>query len=96
MLAATCSAPGFGAGVDQDVAVAAGDEDRGDPARADEIGVAVDPHRRRGLVPIVRAGARRDPLRPGLLDRRARPLDLLRRAAEREDDLLRERGEERG
>ena len=54
MLAAMSSAPFLGPGVDQDMALAAGDEDGGNAAGADQIGVGVDPDRRRGLVPIGR------------------------------------------
>ncbi len=44
---------GLGAAVDKDMAVIAGDEDRGDAAGPDEIAVAMDAEGRGGLVPFV-------------------------------------------
>ena len=95
MLAAIDLGALLGPAVDQHVAVAAGDEDRANPAGADEIGVGVDPHRRRGPVPVVAVLAGRRPARARLLDRRARTLDLARRLAERDADLLQRRAPRR-
>ena len=84
MLSAIRSAPCSVPAVDQDVAVAADDQDRRDPARADQIGVGVDADRRRGLVPVVRSRAFRNPQRSRRFDRRTRLLDNPRRLAQRD------------
>ncbi len=47
----------LGPAVDQHVTVLAGQQQRGDPARPDIIGIAVDAHRRRRVVPPVPARA---------------------------------------
>ena len=68
------------AAVDQDVSRRIGDQDRRDAASADQIGVAENADGRRRLVPVVPVLASAGPQRPCDLDRRARPLDLLRLA----------------
>ena len=78
----------FRPGVDQDMALAAGHEDRGNAAGADQIGVGVDSDRRRRLVPIGGISASGGPLGPRFLDRSPWALDLTRRLAERYGDLL--------
>ncbi len=80
---------GFGPGIDEDMALASGDQDRGDPARADEIGVGVDPDRRRRLVPIVIVVADGIERRTGGLDRSPRLFDLLRSRSKRNADKRR-------
>ncbi len=82
----------LGPAVDQDVAVAADDQDRGNATGTDEIGVGVDADRRRRLVPgvgILRTVANSRPARPGAFDRRSRLLDDARRLAEGDGDLRR-------
>jgi hypothetical protein len=83
----------FGPAVDQDVACRIGDQNRRNPARADQIGVAEDSDRRRGLGVIVPGLARVRELGSGDLDRRARLVDQPG-PAERDDDLLRREREE--
>src|SRR6185369_1123208 len=80
---------GLGPAVYEDVAVAAGDQDRRDAAGTDEVSVRMDPHRRRRLVPIVPILARRREQRTIGLEDRRRMVDLRWRLAERNDDLLR-------
>ena len=79
----------LGAAVDQDMPVAAGDEDGGDAAGADEVGVGVEADRRGGFIPVVPVLAGRGPQRAGLFDRRLGALDLARGLAEGDGDLLR-------
>src|SRR5438477_762761 len=68
---------GLGATVDQDVALGIGDQDRRDPARANQEGIAVDVHWRSGLRPVVPILTRRSKGRAGGFDRgRRRLLDL--------------------
>lgn len=83
-----------GPAVDQYVAGGIGDQDRGDAAGADEIGIAEDSDRRRGLFVIVPRFARGGEFRARDFDRRARLLDQLG-PAERDDDLLRGEREEK-
>ena len=84
-------------GVDQYVAVRAGDQDGADAARADEIGVAVDAHRRCGVVPSILAGAGLREGGSGFFDRGNRPLDVARRLPEWNRNLREEqRREESG
>ena len=67
----------LGPAVDQNVALRPGNKDRGNAAGTDEIGVAVDPDRRRRLFIVVPVLADRGKLRTGDFDRRTRTLDLL-------------------
>ena len=86
----------LGPGVDEDVPGVAGDEDRRNPASADEIGIGMDPHRRRRLVPLVIFLAARGEQRAVRFDRSARTLHLswlLQRDRERDDLRQREGGE---
>ena len=55
ILSATRSAPASVPRVDQDMALVAGDQDGGNAAGADQIGVGVDADRRRRLVPVVKS-----------------------------------------
>ena len=66
----------------------AGDQDRGDAAGADQIGVAVDADRRRRLVPVGPNRRKLPPIAgPHSSIGARRPLDLARRLAERDGDL---------
>jgi hypothetical protein len=75
----------LGPAVDQDVAGGIGDQDGRDSAGSDEIGVAEDADRRRGLVVIVPVLALQREFGAGDLDRRARLLEVVR-ISERNDD----------
>ena len=76
----------LGPTVDQDIAVAADDQDRRDAAGSDEVSVPVDPNRRRGLGPVIRSVARHHPSGTRAFDRRTWLLDHAR-LAERDDEL---------
>ena len=79
----------FRATVNQNMAIFARDENRGNAAGANEIGVRVDPNRRRRLVPIGRISANLGPQGSGLLDWGLGTLYLARGLAQREGQLSR-------
>ena len=76
------------ASVDEDVAVVSGDQDGRDAAGADEIGVGVNPNRRRGLFPVRRILADAREGRTRALDWRSCLLDPRRCLPEGNRDIL--------